>query len=269
MLKIMKSIHNIGFLDELAYKKTLIHNLNPVVKLLVTLSYLVVVVSFDKYDVNGLIPFVIYPIVVLFFSEIPFSEIFKRFIIILPFIIGIGIFNPVLDKEVYNIAVGVRISAGWISFSSLILKSSLTIFAGLLLITTTGIEKIALALRRLFVPKVFVVQLLLTYRYISVLLDEVALVLKAYSLRAPMEKGVTLKVSGSLLGQLLLRTFDRANRVYIAMKLRGFNGEYFAPNDKISMGSILYMFIWITFFIIARFLNISEIIGQIVTEGLI
>jgi cobalt/nickel transport system permease protein len=266
MSNLVESNYNIRYLDELARKSTLIHSINPVVKLLVTIMYLMVVVSFGKYDIMGLLPYIFYPIIVFILSEIPFSQIFKRSLIVLPFVIGVGLFNPLFDTKTYSVILGVHISGGWISFASLILKCSLTVLAGLLLIATTGIENIATALRKLFVPKVFVTQLLLTYRYISVLLDEASRVIKAYSLRAPMEKGISFKATGSLLGQMLLRAFDRANRIYNAMILRGFDGEYYFGKDNVlSTGSIFYFIIWSTFFLTARIFNIPEVLGRIIT----
>ncbi|MBE6068796.1 MAG: cobalt ECF transporter T component CbiQ [Clostridium lundense] len=266
MESITKSIYNIRLLDELAARNTIIHKINPIVKLLVTIIYLLVVLSFGKYDIIGLLPYVFYPIIVFILSEVPFLPMFRRSLIVLPFVIGVGIFNPLFDTKTYIIIWGIHISSGWISFASLIIKSSLTVLAGLLLIATTGIEKISLALRKLFVPKIFVTQFVLTYRYISVLLEETAQIIKAYHLRAPMQKGVSFKVSGSLLGQILLRAFDRANRVYDAMILRGFHGEYFfAVDSSLSIASITYLFLWGTFFLTARLFNIPELLGKIIT----
>jgi cobalt/nickel transport system permease protein len=268
MSNIITSIYNIRYLDELSSKKTVIHELNSIVKLTVTIIYLIVVISFGKYEIIGLVPYVFYPIIIFVLSEVPFYEIFKKLLVILPFVIGIGIFNPLFDAQTYIVIGEIPISGGWISFAALIIKCSLTVLAGLLLIATTGIEKIAAALRKLLIPKIFVTQLLLTYRYISVLLEEAARIMKAYHLRAPMEKGISFKVIGSLLGQMLLRAFDRANRVYNAMILRGFDGEYaFGVHDKLSISSVSYLFLWISFFITARFFNIPEALGKIIMGG--
>jgi len=47
-------------------------------------------------------------------------------------------------------------------------------------------------------------------------------------LRSPLqnENGIHIKDWGAFAGQLVLRTFDRAQRVYQAMCVRGFTGEY-------------------------------------------
>ena len=63
-------------------------------------------------------------------------------------------------------------------------------------------------------PRVLVTTILLTYRYIVLLLQEGNRISTAYALRAPGEKGIHFRAWGSLLGQLLLRSVDRAQLVY-------------------------------------------------------
>ncbi|GAA6410214.1 ABC transporter ATP-binding protein [Blautia hominis] len=108
---------------------------------------------------------------------------------------------------------------------TLMMKGVFTVLASYLLIATTSIEKLCYVFRLLHIPKILVTQILLTYRYITVLLGEVNRITQAYSLRAPKQKGVHFKVWGSLSGQLLLRSMDRATMVYESMTLRGYNGE--------------------------------------------
>jgi len=250
MSKVADSIYNIRLLDELARKNTSIHRLHPVSKLLTTIVYLIVVVSFNRYEISGLLPFVLYPMVIIILAELPVMPIFKRLLMVGPLIIGIGILNPLFDPR------------GWITFASIIIKSVLTITACLVLVSTTGLDKIAQALRTLKVPNIFVLQLLLTFRYISVLIEELARMLRAYALRAPQQKGVRLKDCGSFVGLLLLRTYDRAQRVYDSMKLRGFNGEYYSySKSKITWKDVLYLLAWSTFFITARVYNIPVLLG--------
>jgi cobalt/nickel transport system permease protein len=265
MAKIIDSMGNIRFLDELSSKTTIIHLLNPVVKLIVTLIYSSLIVSFHKYDIIRLLPYVFYPIIIFNLAEIPFIPILKRVLFVFPIVIGIGIFNPIFDKEIFINILGVPITAGWISFASLLIKCLLTVLAALLLISTTKIEAIAYALRKLFVPKIFIMQLLFTYRYIYVLVEEVSRVLKAYHLRSPVKKGVFLKDAGSLLGQILLRSFDKATRIYNAMRLRGFEGEYiFDEKKSMNLYSISYLLLWTVFFGVAKIINIPEFFGNII-----
>ncbi|MEW8986995.1 MAG: cobalt ECF transporter T component CbiQ, partial [Bacillus sp. (in: firmicutes)] len=184
-----------------------------------------------------------------------------------PFIIGIGILNPVFDQETV-LFFGREISNGWFTFLSLCIKGLLTVTVSILLIATTGMDQLASALRMLKVPKIFVLQLLLTYRYISVLIEEVARMLRAYSLRAPKQKGIQRQAWGPFAGQLILRTFDRAQRVYQAMNLRGFSGEYYSGKTmRLEKKDFTYLAGWSFMFILARLYNLPMLLGSLFARG--
>lgn len=265
MSNIMDSISKMRFFDDVAKKKTRIHDIHPLAKLLTTVVYLFMIVSFGKYDIGSLLVFVFYPVVIISLAEIPVIPILKRVLLAAPFVIGVGLFNPIFDREIITVLFGIPISGGWVSFISLLLKCSLTVLGALLLLATTGMESIASAIRRLFVPRIFVLQLLLTYRYIGVLLEEATSIWNAYMLRAPGQKGISYKAWGPLAGQLLIRTFDRAQRVYQAMVLRGFDGEYNTGSErKLGLKDYLYLVSWVAFFVIARYFNLPLLVGSVI-----
>ena len=58
MGNIESSLLNIGYLETLSHQKTPIHELDPRIKLLTTLVFIIAVVSFGKYEITGLIPFI-------------------------------------------------------------------------------------------------------------------------------------------------------------------------------------------------------------------
>lgn len=265
MANIMNSIFDIRLLDDLARKGTFVHRVHPLVKLLTTVTYLTVVVSFGRYEIVGLLPLLVYPVLVITLAELPIRPILKRMLLAAPFVIGIGILNPVFDQQVFVIG-GITLSRGWVTFFSIFLKCGLTVSAALILIATTGMDRLAEVLRMLKIPRLFVLQLLLTYRYITVLMEEVSRILRAYSLRSPLQKGIHPSTWGSLTGQLILRTFERAQRVYQAMCLRGFTGEYnTGRHRRLTNMDIAYLVGWILFFAVARIYNIPMLIGSILT----
>lgn len=262
----LNAIYNIRLMDDMARGRTCIHNRHPLVKLVVTVGYLITVISYDKYEISNLIPFVFYPILLVILSEVPVAPVIKRIMMVEPFIIALGIFNPLFDRQTVMIG-SISISAGWLVFLSIFIKSSLTVAAVVLLLATTGMENLAIALRMLHIPRIFVLQLLLTYRYISLLAEEVGRLLRAHELRTPGHKGVVPAAWGSLAGGLLLRSFDRAQRVYQAMCLRGFDGEYNVGRvHKVNAADIAYMAIWMLVFTAARLYNLPVLIGTLITE---
>ena len=73
---------------------------------------------------------------------------------------------------------------------TLMMKGVFSLLASFLLIATTAIDSLCAALRRLHVPGILVTLLLLTYRYIGVMLEQVSVMTEAYRLRAPGQKGL-------------------------------------------------------------------------------
>ena len=104
--------------------------------------------------------------------------------------------------------------------------------------------------------------LLRTYRYIGVMMEEVAVMSEAYSLRAPGQKGIHISAWGSFLGQLLLRSMDRAEALYHSMRLRGFRGEYYyAEVPKCGVSGIGFTVVCCLAFVCARWVNLPALLG--------
>ena len=257
MNKLSNAIYEINCIDQLSNKNCWINNINPTVKLILTISYISIVVSFDKYNLSNLILMVIYPIIIFSTNDISLRDALRRLRYVIPLMFFVGIFNPFLDKEVLFNINGIGISRGIVSMITLIIKGILTCFSTYLLIVTTSIEKICYSMRRLHFPKIFVIEVLLIYRYITVLLKEASNIIEAYSLRAPNQKGIHYKVWASLIGQLLLRSMDKAENIYESMCLRGYSGEfYYGDIIKCKSKDYIYLISWIVIFSVFRFFYI-------------
>ncbi|HWQ88490.1 MAG TPA: cobalt ECF transporter T component CbiQ [Desulfitobacteriaceae bacterium] len=261
MPNISNSLYNIRVLEDLAAGKTYIHQLHPLVKLLTTVCYLTVVVSFGKYELSSLLPLLLYPVLIFALAELPLQPLLKRLLFMEPFIIGLGILNPFFERQPFAL-YGLELTLGWAAFLSLFIKYQLTVIAALLLIATTEMNKLAGALRLLKIPRLFILQFLLTFRYISLLMEEVVLIQRAYAMRAPRQKGIHISVWGSLTGQLLLRTYERAQQIYEAMCLRGFSGEYhMGGQSRIKIRDWTWLAGWILFLAAVRLYDLPEKLG--------
>ncbi len=258
MGKLTNAIYEIHEIDEMAERNTGIHEVHPLVKLVITAVYIVCVVSFDKYNFFGLLPLLIYPLLLFNLAEISIKSCFKKLRVVLPLVCFVGLFNPFFDHTpLYKIG-NMMITGGVISMVTLMLKGTYALMASFLLIATTGIERICYALKLLHIPNIIVTQILLTYRYITLLLREANTVFQAYTLRAPREKGVRYKIWGSLIGQLLFRSIDRAGNLYDSMLLRGFKGEfYYARTQRSSGFDFMYLFLWLLIIIALRLINLA------------
>ena len=147
---------------------------------------------------------------------------------------------------------------------TLMLKGCFSLMASFLLIATTSIDSLCAALRKLHVPEMLVTLLLLTYRYIGVMLEQVAVMTQAYKLRAPGQKGIHISAWGSFLGQLLLRSMDRAEELYSSMRLRGFRGDFFYANVPACTGAdVGYVLVCAAAFVCARAVNLPALLGSL------
>lgn len=203
------------------------HVLHPGAKLACALAFIVTVVSFPPHAINSLLFMAFYPVLMLALSGIPLGPVFFRSLGALPFALAIGLGNVFYDRNPAFMMGSVTITGGIISCVSLMIKTLLSVSAALILGATTPFASLCAALVRAGMPKLLALQFSMTHRYIAVLLGESSAMLAAYRLRSRRSsKGVQLRDAGSFLGQLLLRSFDRAGRVYDAMRLRGFDGLY-------------------------------------------
>lgn len=254
---------DIKHLDTLSYKDTAIHRLDPRVKLLTTGIFILIVVSFSKYELTGLAPLLVFPVILISRADLPVGLLLKKIVAVSPFAVLVGAFNPLFDQQVIAHLGGVPISGGWISFASILIRFMLTVSAALILIATTSFPGICLALERLKVPRALIVQLYFLYYFIFVLMDEAVRMVRARNMRAFDGRGTGLRVYVHLLGALFLRAVDRAERVHQAMFSRAFNGHFYAARRSgITCQDGIFFLAWAAFFVLCRWYNISEIIGQ-------
>lgn len=216
---------DLGRLDRLSYGESPIHRLDPRTKVVATLLFLITVVSFPIYDVAGLLPFAFFPFLLASLGGIPARFILRKVLLVSPFALCVGIFNPLLDTRTVGVVAGLPVSAGLLSFLSILVKFVLTVSTTLLLIATTSFPGVCHALRRLGCPSLFISQLQFLYRYLFVLAEEAMRIVRARDLRSFGKRGTGAAVFVRLAGILLIRTLDRAERIYRAMLSRGFAGD--------------------------------------------
>jgi cobalt/nickel transport system permease protein len=216
-------IHELYALEQLSSGGSCVHRLHPLVKIATPAVFIVTVVSFDRYALGPLMPYIFYPLLIAALSETPHSMLFKRFLIAAPFCLFAGISNLLFDRTAAFTIGRITVSFGLVSLGAILFKTYLCVMAVLLLVSITPFFELANEMRRLRIPDIFITMFEMTYRYIGVLLYEAYTMSVAYSLRSANKKGIAMRDMGSFTGQLLIRSFDRADRVYRAMKCRGYN----------------------------------------------
>lgn len=229
--------------------------------LIVTVVYLAAMLSVPLQRTDSIIWFAVYPILSAPLAHIPYERLFRNSLYVLPLLFFIGIFNPFFDHTPTFTVFGLTVSAGWISFISILIRGLLATQALLLLIRVTGFNDMCEALRRLGCPGVIVTQLLMVYRYLEVLLQEALTMQRARVARSYGKTSFKASIWGPFVGQLLLRTLERSRRINMAMKARCFHGSLsVSAPTRWDTAATVYCLIWIPVLLFLRFADITTLL---------
>lgn len=215
-----------------------IHRLDARVKLLLTLGYVLTLAFLPPgaWFAYGLCAALLWWVVRQ--AQVGLRTILTRALVALPFtLVAITLIFTRPGLPLWHVALGPWLltasDVGVVAFVSVVLKSWLSVQATLLLTATTHVFDVLSALHVLRVPKVLVTILGFAYRYLFVMVDEAQRMLRARECRSAtlpnQRSGGTLlwraAVVGQMVGTLFLRSYERSERIYLAMLARGFNGE--------------------------------------------
>jgi len=168
-------------------------------------------------------------------SQIPLSYIVGRTLLILPFVLLAGIAAPWRDD------------AGFVRITTLLMRSSLCLILLVVFTNTTRFTELLRGLKKLGCPRILVLNLGFLYRYLFVLTDEVMRMKLARDSRrvGRLPARRELRLLGSMLGSLLVRSFERAERMYQAMLSRGYALDFpvlaprrFTARDIVFLGVV-------------------------------
>jgi cobalt/nickel transport system permease protein len=223
-----------GFLDRYVQGKSPIHRLDPRLKLLATLCFVIATTSssWRAWPALALLAGLVFGAILL--SRVPLIEILKRSLIVVPFAGMVAVSTLFAQPGQILWAwhpLGWQITitdAGLSSFVDLVTKSWLSVLISVLLVATTPFPKLLIGLRALGVPGVLTAIISFTYRYLYVLADEAMRMQTAREARSAGTGGTLwwrAQVLGGMIGTLFIRSYERSERIYAAMLSRGFTGR--------------------------------------------
>jgi len=258
---------DLGTLDALGTLDSPVHRLDPRAKVLATAAFTVAIASFGRYEVSALLPFAFFPVALAALGRVPVSYLLRRIVLALPFVLVLGALNPILDRHILLQLGPFAIAGGWLSFLSMTLRLVLTVAAAVVLVATTGLDGVCLALEQMGLPRVFALQIGFLHRYAFLLAEEAGRMLRARELRANGQN-LALREFGPLAGHLLLRTWDRARRIHQAMLARGFEGEFHARRRRpIVPRDALFLLGWSASFLLMRLVNLPRLFEFLLSGG--
>lgn len=192
---------------------------------LALLCYLVAMLSLPATNLGDLLVMGCLLMIATSLSGIKLRTVLRKSLLVLPLVLLIGLFNPIIDRTPIATFLGVIITRGWVTFLTIIIRGVLAVSAVALVTEGVGFRSICDALRRMGVPKLFTEQLLFLHRYLFVIVEEAQEMSRARLARSGGRNKLRLKVWATLIGTLLIRSIDRAERIYGAMLARGYQGR--------------------------------------------
>lgn len=195
---------------------------SPLPKVVFLLFFLVLTISWGRYDWLGSTLFAGVPFLLASLGGVPVVGLLRRAIWALPFVLCAAGANLFFDRELIEVLEGVSLPGGVISFEVIVAKTLATTGMVLLLTATTTLTDISGALAQLRVPCILILQIQLLCRYLVLTAQEARNLSHGYFLRNPSCRIIPVRDWGMLFGRLFLRSVERANAVYQAMQCRLF-----------------------------------------------
>ncbi len=229
--------------DRYHEKASFLHRLDPRVKALVTVVY---IVSNALLPDGAWLAFVfawLFLIAVNMLSQLGIGYTFTRSIVALPFaLIAITVLfsipgTPLFSFQLFMSNLTIT-DAGLLRFVSILIRSWLSVQMAILLVAVTRFPDLIHALEHLKIPAILTTIIAFLYRYLFVLTDEVFRLIRARESRSAAAAGNRsgggvfwrARVAGNMAGQLFLRSYERSDRIYNAMLSRGYAGHLYTLN---------------------------------------
>jgi cobalt/nickel transport system permease protein len=216
-------------IEEFALGDSAVHKLDPRLKISLTFAFSAIVAL--NQDLGSTFVALFFPLSLIVVAGINFKRVLSRLLIVnaftgmlwlfLPFTAGgPALFKfgplPVYENGVWQVAL-------------ITLKCNAITLMIIALLGTSTVFSLVHALSHMGVPNKLAHLFFFCFRYIHVIHEEYHRLLRAMKIRAlkPGTNLHTYRAYAYLFGTLLVKSFDRSNRIAAAMKCRGFKNKFY------------------------------------------
>lgn len=259
-------------LDRYISGSSAIHNADPRVKTGLTLLFIVALTTLPTASWPFIFGFLAFVWAMVLTTGISPARVLRRTFIALPFVLVAvpSVFarsgEPLVEWSAGFITL-TPTREGLEFLATITLKSWIAVTAAVLLSATTRFMDIVAALRWFRVPELLLAVVAMMYRYLFLLIGEAQRMIVARRARSAAIDGARdggslrwrARVTGHMAGSLFIRTFDRSDRVYMAMLARGYDGAMFAPG-QLSIGRLEMAFALAFFVAIAAVATLARLV---------
>lgn len=205
------------FLDQYSELDSFLHRLDPRVKVIAFTGIILFVVFTPVFSLPPLFSYYALVLILAAFSRVPPRFIIARSAEILPFaaVIALSLFLP-------------RPEHGLTVFAFFLAKAYLAILSMIILVATTPFADLLKAFEKMRCPHLFLMIFSFLYRYLYLVIDEFMMMNQAKESRTMGAAGkpwFKIKTYSNMVGNLLVRSYERGEDVYLAMCARGYEGK--------------------------------------------
>jgi cobalt/nickel transport system permease protein len=255
--------HGHDLIDHLyIHEHTPIHELPGHLKVVAALSFILVVVATPAKEPLAFFGYFLVLISIATIAKLRLRTLAKRMLIEIPFVffaILIPFATP--GEKIEFLGLNLSPEGLWVAFG-ILAKSTLGVMVSIILSATTQSRELLTSFQKLKVPATLIQIAAFMFRYTAVVLDEMHRMKVARLSRGFEAKGVAdWRILGQSIGALFIRSYERGERVHLAMLSRGYDGNLIsAPLGKSSNAekfrALIPALIAITILILVR--NFSE-----------
>lgn len=207
-------------------RDTPVHRLPAHVKLVAAFAFVLVVAATPREQVWSFAGYAGLLAAVAVIARIPARTVARRMLVELPFVV-FALLMPFLSAGPAVTVLGLTLSEDglWSAFNVLT-KATLGVVTSILLAATTDLRALLAGLQRLRLPSLVVQIMTFMLRYTDVVLDELRRMRIARESRGFVARDVRQAPAlAKSAGALFIRSYERGERVHLAMLSRGYQGS--------------------------------------------
>ena len=209
---------------------SIIHGLDPRIKIIVVFLFSVVVATSSKF--LALLSALAISLFLVAMAKLPIKQVLYRLLLVNGLILFLWFILPFTynGQKLFSIGPFIATKEGILLAGQITVKSNSILLSMIALLSTTQIFSLGRAMGQLHFPDKITHLFLFTFRYIHVIYKEYHKLINAMKVRGfvPRTNMHTYKSYAFLVGMLLVRSYDRAERIHKAMLCRGFNRKYYS-----------------------------------------
>jgi len=222
---------------------SVIHRLDPRIKLMLAFLFSVVVAVSSRW--SAFIPGFGTAFILVLGARLPLGSVFRRLMVVNGLILFLWFFLPftVGGMSLWTLGPLVATKEGTLLAALITVRSNVIVLALMALVSTIPVFALGHAMRELGVPEKMVQLFFFTSRYIHVIHEEYQRLVRAMKMRGFGRKSNlhTYRTYAYLVGMLLVRSYERAERVKEAMLCRGFRGRFYALSEfHLGLGDLFF-----------------------------